>query len=66
MFSFSHNPVSVSIELTGDEGETPYDLFGGGAFPAVGDDGILTLTLATQSFYWLHLGEPRSTLPRAF
>lgn len=66
VFSFSHNPVSVSIELTGDEGETPYDLFGGGAFPTVGDDGILTLTLATQSFYWLHLGEPRSTLPRAF
>jgi maltose alpha-D-glucosyltransferase/alpha-amylase len=66
VFSFSHNPVSVSIELTDDEGVTPYDLFGGGAFPMVGDDGILTLTLATQSFYWLHLGEPRSALPRAF
>ncbi|RQP09370.1 MAG: maltose alpha-D-glucosyltransferase [Microbacteriaceae bacterium] len=66
VFSFSHNPVSVSIEMAGDEGVTPYDLFGGGAFPAVGDDGILTLTLATQSFYWLHLGEPRVALPRAF
>jgi len=66
VFSFSHNPVAVSIELTGDEGVTPYDLFGGGAFPAVGDDGILTLTMATQSFYWLHLGEPRAALPRAF
>ena len=66
VFSFSHNPVAVSIELTGDEGVTPYDLFGGGAFPTVGDDGILTLTMATQSFYWLHLGEPRAALPRAF
>jgi maltose alpha-D-glucosyltransferase/alpha-amylase len=66
VFSFSHNPVAVSIELTGDEGVTPFDLFGGGAFPAVGDDGILTLTLATQSFFWLHLGEPRAALPRAF
>lgn len=66
VFSFSHNPVSVSIDLTGDEGVTPYDLFGGGAFPTVADDGVLTLTLATQSFYWLHLGEPRVALPRAF
>ena len=66
VFSFSHNPVAVSIELTGDEGVTPYDLFGGGAFPTVGDDGILTLTLATQGFFWLHLGEPRTALPRAF
>lgn len=66
VFSFSHNPVSVSIDLTGDEGITPYDLFGGGAFPTVSDDGVLTLTLATQSFYWLHLGEPRVALPRAF
>lgn len=66
VFSFSHNPVSVSIELTGDEGVTCYDLFGGGAFPTVGDDGILTLTMATQGFFWLHLGEPRAALPRAF
>jgi maltose alpha-D-glucosyltransferase/alpha-amylase len=66
VFSFSHNPVSVSIEIEGEEGVTPYDLFGGGAFPAIGDDGILTLTLATQSFFWLHLGEPRTALPRAF
>ena len=33
------------------------DLFGGGEFPAVDADGRVTLTLATQSFYWLHLGE---------
>jgi hypothetical protein len=32
----------------------------------VGDDGVLTLTLATQGFYWLHLGEPHAALPRAF
>jgi len=33
-----------------------YDLFGGGEFPAIGDDGSLTLTLGTQAFYWLHVG----------
>ena len=36
-----------------------YDLFGGGDFPSVDEDGTLTLTLGTQSFYWLHLGETR-------
>jgi maltose alpha-D-glucosyltransferase/alpha-amylase len=66
VFSFAHNPVSVRIELTGYEGQPTVDLFGGGHFPDVGDDGILTLTLASQSFYWLHLGEPHTPIPRAF
>ncbi|WP_166864284.1 MULTISPECIES: maltose alpha-D-glucosyltransferase [unclassified Salinibacterium] len=66
VFSFAHNPVSVRVELTGYEGQPTVDLFGGGHFPDVGDDGILTLTLASQSFYWLHLGEPHTAIPRAF
>jgi maltose alpha-D-glucosyltransferase / alpha-amylase len=59
VFSFSHNPVSVRIALPDDAGALLFDLFGGGEFPRVGDDGRLELTLATQSFYWLHLGDPR-------
>jgi len=58
VFSFSHNPVSVTIEV-GEPGSALYDLFGGGEFPTIGDDGTVTLTLATQSFYWLHVGEVR-------
>ena len=58
VFSFSHNPVSVTIEV-GEPGSALYDLFGGGEFPTIGDDGRVTLTLATQSFYWLHVGEVR-------
>jgi len=58
VFSFSHNPASVSIEV-GEPGSALYDLFGGGEFPTIGDDGTVTLTLATQSFYWLHVGEVR-------
>jgi maltose alpha-D-glucosyltransferase/alpha-amylase len=58
VFSFSHNPVSVKIEV-GEPGSALYDLFGGGEFPTIGDDGTVTLTLATQSFYWLHVGEVR-------
>jgi maltose alpha-D-glucosyltransferase/alpha-amylase len=60
VFSFAHNPVSVDIEVDGYAGSTTFDLFGGGDFPVIPDDGTLTLTLGTQSFYWLHLGDPRS------
>ncbi|WP_228504131.1 maltose alpha-D-glucosyltransferase [Clavibacter phaseoli] len=58
VFSFAHNPVSVTIDASDFAGSQLYDLFGGGVFPTVGDDGRLTLTLATQSFYWLHMGAP--------
>ncbi|MEP6479085.1 MAG: alpha-glucosidase C-terminal domain-containing protein, partial [Rhodoglobus sp.] len=57
VFSFAHNPVAVEIDASEFTGATTYDLFGGGQFPNVGDDGILRLTLGTQSFYWLHMGE---------
>jgi maltose alpha-D-glucosyltransferase/alpha-amylase len=60
VFSFAHNPVSVDIQLEGYEGSSTWDLFGGGEFPQVWDNGVLRLTLATQSFYWLHLGDARS------
>ena len=60
VFSFAHNPVAVQIEVDGYAGSTTFDLFGGGDFPQVADDGTLTLTLGTQSFYWLHLGDPRA------
>lgn len=57
VFSFSHNPVAARVEVEGYAGATVFDLFGGGEFPMVGEDGTLTLTLGTQSFYWLHLGD---------
>jgi maltose alpha-D-glucosyltransferase/alpha-amylase len=60
VFSFSHNPAAVEIDLGSDNAGAPvYDLFGGGEFPTVGADGKLVLTLATQSFYWLHVGATR-------
>ena len=58
VFSFAHNPSSATIDLGPEFAGAPvYDLFGGREFPAVDADGRVTLTLATQSFYWLHLGE---------
>ena len=65
VFSFSHNPASARIRMPDeDRGAPVYDLFGGGDFPAVDDEGYLTLTLATQSFYWLHVGTQRYQPPR--
>jgi maltose alpha-D-glucosyltransferase/alpha-amylase len=55
VFSFSHNPISVEIDATVIAGAGLTDLFGGGQFPAVGDDGKLTLTLGTQDFFWLRV-----------
>ena len=54
VFSFAHNPVSATITATGLEGAQLRDLFGGAPFPAVDENGKLTLTLGTQSFFWLH------------
>jgi maltose alpha-D-glucosyltransferase/alpha-amylase len=56
VFSFAHNPVSVTIDAERFAGATVHDVFAGGQFPSVDADGTLTLTLGTQSFYWLHLG----------
>ena len=58
VFSFAHNPVSVTIKSEQFGGSQLYDLFGGSQFPDFTQDGTLTLTLATQSFYWLHVGTP--------
>lgn len=55
VFSFSHNPVSVTLDAPQFAGSALYDLFGGGQFPTIADDGRFTLTLGTQSFYWLHI-----------
>ncbi len=58
VFSFSHNPVSVTLDAPQFAGSALYDLFGGARFPTIAEDGRFTLTLATQSFYWLHI-EPQ-------
>jgi maltose alpha-D-glucosyltransferase / alpha-amylase len=56
VFSFAHNPVAFRIEDADMAGTRLYDIFGGAVFPSFDDDGVLTLTLGAQSFYWLHCG----------
>lgn len=55
IFSFAHNPVSVTIRAEEFAGARTFDLFGGAEFPVIAENGDLQVTLATQSFYWLHL-----------
>ncbi|MDI2098158.1 maltose alpha-D-glucosyltransferase [Ruicaihuangia caeni] len=64
VFSFVHNPVSVRITMPDEPGTPTFDLFGGARFPDVGEDGALSFTLGTQSFYWLHVGQPRFSAAR--
>jgi maltose alpha-D-glucosyltransferase/alpha-amylase len=54
VFSFAHNPTSVSLALPKDlhnKGLT--DLFGGAQFPTPGTNGEISLTLGSHGFYWL-------------
>ncbi len=53
VFNFAQNPLAVTLSLGEWAGRPLVDVFGGAAFPAVPDDGRLTLTLGTQTFYWL-------------
>ncbi|HEY2642566.1 MAG TPA: maltose alpha-D-glucosyltransferase [Galbitalea sp.] len=55
VFSFAHNPIAVTIDAETIAGADLSDLFGGGQFPPVGEDGALTLTLGTQDFFWLRV-----------
>lgn len=57
VFSFNHNPVSVTITDPENPGSTLNDLFGGGRFPGFSEDGTLTMTLGTQGFFWLHVAK---------
>jgi maltose alpha-D-glucosyltransferase/alpha-amylase len=57
VFSFSHNPVHVTIDAQEFAGAEMRDLFGGGQFPTIAADGRFSLTFGTQSFYWLQVGQ---------
>lgn len=61
VFSFAHNPTSVTISAPQFAGRTLYDLFGGAQFPSFDAEGNVTLTLGTQAFFWLHVGDVPNT-----
>ncbi|MGN6444944.1 maltose alpha-D-glucosyltransferase [Amnibacterium sp.] len=58
VFSFLHNPVSFTITAPDLANHTLTDLFGGSRFPSFDAEGRVTLTLGTQSFFWLKVAQP--------
>ncbi|WP_168627243.1 MULTISPECIES: maltose alpha-D-glucosyltransferase [unclassified Cryobacterium] len=64
VFSFAHNPISVTIRAPEHAGSDLYDLFGGAKFPAFDENGEVTITMGSQQFFWLHIGTPSRGLPR--
>ncbi|RKR74182.1 maltose alpha-D-glucosyltransferase [Frondihabitans australicus] len=61
VFSFAHNPASVTVTAPQFAGRGLTDLFGGGSFPAFDAEGRVTITLGTQAFYWLKVGDVEAT-----
>jgi len=59
VFSFAHNPVSVTVNAPELAGSPLYDLFGGAEFPSFDENGDVTFTMGTQNFFWLHAGDAR-------
>jgi len=58
VFSFAHSPVAARIALPEHAGASAFDLFGGGRFPNVREDGVLEVTLGARGYYWLRLERP--------
>jgi len=57
VFNFAHNPGSATITAPQFAGRRLFDLFGHSEFPSFDDEGTVTLTFGTQTFYWLHVGQ---------
>jgi maltose alpha-D-glucosyltransferase/alpha-amylase len=63
VFSFLHNPVSFTITAPELANHTLTDLFGGSRFPTFDEEGRVTITLGTQSFFWLKVSPPAAPEP---
>ena len=53
--NLAQSPQATTVRLDQHAGRGLTDLFGGGGFPAVGDDGSLTLSLGSRDFFWLRV-----------
>ncbi len=54
-FNLSQHPVATTLRVPKYAGRGLRDVFGGQVFPAIGDDGTLTLTLGSHDFFWLRI-----------
>jgi maltose alpha-D-glucosyltransferase/alpha-amylase len=55
VFNLSQHPTATQLRLPAYAGRGLRDVFGGTIFPAIGDDGNLTLTLGSYDFFWLRM-----------
>jgi maltose alpha-D-glucosyltransferase/alpha-amylase len=53
--NLAQTPQATTVRLDEHAGRGLTDLFGGGGFPAVSDDGSLTLSLGSRDFFWLRV-----------
>jgi maltose alpha-D-glucosyltransferase/alpha-amylase len=56
--NLSSSPQGATIQMPDHAGAKLEDLFGGGGFPPVGDDGRLTVTLGSRDFFWFRVTMP--------
>jgi maltose alpha-D-glucosyltransferase/alpha-amylase len=54
-FNLSQHPVATTLRVPKYSGRGLRDVFGGQAFPAIAEDGTLTLTLGSHDFFWLRI-----------
>jgi maltose alpha-D-glucosyltransferase/alpha-amylase len=53
--NLAQTPQATTLRLDQLAGRALTDLFGGGGFPAIDDDGTLTLSLGSRDFFWLRV-----------
>ena len=56
--NLSSSPQGVAVQLPDHAGTRLEDLFGGGGFPPVGEDGRLSVTLGSRDFFWFRVTAP--------
>ncbi|HEY0373610.1 MAG TPA: maltose alpha-D-glucosyltransferase [Amnibacterium sp.] len=59
VFSFSQNPIAFTVTAPELAGAQLTDLFGGARFPTIDEQGRVTITLGTQTFFWLKVVLPQ-------
>ena len=59
VFSFSQNPIAFTVTAPQLAGGQLTDLFGGARFPTIDEHGRVTITLGTQTFFWLKVVLPQ-------
>jgi maltose alpha-D-glucosyltransferase/alpha-amylase len=61
--NLSSRPQATVVTLPDElKGWETRDLFGGGGFPDIGEDGTVAITLGSRDFFWLALDPPRGEL----